>query len=188
MITHMEKAAISFINQISKTPYKQNDSNELLAEMPAAVAREVLRTLNHDNKQGHYDFPQYSEDSAGGIMDQTVVSISNSSTVAEAIGMIRTVEIDEDTQVIFVVDDQGRYLGDVYIHKLLTRPDQTRVESLVNNKNIFIRIDTDKDQIRDIFNKHNLNSIPVLNYNDQLVGYITADRVNGDRIKRSTEI
>jgi biopolymer transport protein ExbB len=188
MIARMEKAAISFINQISKTPYKQSDSNELLAEMPAAVAKEVLRTLNRDNRQVHYEFPQYSEDSVASIMDRKVVSISNTSTVAEAIGMIRTVEIDEDTQIIFVVDEQGRYLGDVYIHKLLTRPDHTRVESLVNNKNIFIRIDTDKDQIRDIFNRHNLNSIPVLNYNDQLVGHITADRVNGDRIKRSTEI
>ena len=50
-------------------------------------------------------------------------------------------------------------LGDVFIHKLLTRPEQTRIESLVNNKNIFVRVDTDRDQVRDIFNKHNLNTI-----------------------------
>jgi magnesium transporter len=101
--------------------------------------------------------------------------------------MIRTAGIDEDTPVIFVVDEQGRYLGDVYIHKLLTRPEQTRVESLVNNKNIFVRVDTDRDHVRDIFIKHNLNSMPVLDYNDQLVGRITADRVNGNRVRRSTK-
>jgi biopolymer transport protein ExbB len=184
MVARMEKAAISFINQISKTPYEQSDSNKLLAEMPAAVAKEVLRNLNRGNSQTHYEFPQYSEDSAGSIMDRTIVSVSNTSTVAEAIGMIRTVEIDEDTQIIFVVDEQGRYLGDVYIHKLLTRPDQTRVETLVNNKNIFVRIDTNKEQIRDIFSEHDLNSIPVLNYSDQLVGRITVECLNGNRLRR----
>jgi biopolymer transport protein ExbB len=186
-VARMEKAAIAFINQISKTPYKRDDTAELLEEMPAAVAREVLRNLNRDNVQEHYELPQYSDDSAGGIMDPVVVSIGNSCTVAEAIGMIRTAGIDEDTPVIFVVDEQGRYLGDVYIHKLLTRPEQTRVESLVNNKNIFVRVDTDRDHVRDIFIKHNLNSMPVLNYNDQLVGRITADRVNGNRVRRSTK-
>lgn len=184
MIANMEKAAISFINQISKTPYKLDDSALLLEEMPAAVAKEVLRSLNHDNKQEHYELSHYADDSAGSIMDRTFISIGNTSTVAEAIGMIRSIEVDEDAQVIFVVDEQGRYLGDVYVYKLLTRPDQTRVETLVNNKNIFVRVDTNKDQVLDIFDKHDQNSIPVLNYNDQLVGRITADHVNGDRIRR----
>jgi biopolymer transport protein ExbB len=183
MTARMEKAAIALINQISKTPYKRDDATELLEAMPKAVAREVIRNLHRDNVQEQYELHQYSEDSAGGIMDPVVVSIGKTCTVAEAIGMIRTAEIDEDTQVIFVVDEQGRYLGDVYIHKLLTRPEQTCIESLVNNKNIFVRVDTHRDQVRDIFRKHNSNSMPVLNYNDQLVGRITADRVNGNRVR-----
>jgi magnesium transporter len=187
MIAMMEKNAISFINQISKTPYKRDDTSELLEKMPAAVAHEVVRTLNQDNWQPGYEVQQYSEDSVGSIMDSMCISVSNTATVAEAIGMIKTAEIDEETPVIFIVDEQGRYLGDVFIHKLLTRPEQTRIESLVNNKNIFVRVDTDRDQVRDIFNKHNLNIMPVLNDNDQLVGRITADRVNGDGLKRSIE-
>jgi biopolymer transport protein ExbB len=183
MIARMEKAAIAFINQISKTPYKRDDAAELLEAMPKAVAREILRNLNRDNVQEHYELPKYSDDSAGGIMDTIVVSIGKTCTVGEAIGMIRTAEIDEDNPVIFVVDEHGRYLGDVYIHKLLTRPEQTCIESLVNNKNIFVRVDTHRDQVRDIFRKHNSNSMPVLNYNDQLVGCITADRVNGNRVR-----
>jgi len=188
MTARMEKAAIAFINQINKTPYKRDDITELLEAMPTAVAKVVLRNLNRDNQHTHYDISRYSDDSAGGIMDPIVVSIGNNCTVAEAIGMIKTIEIDEDTPVIFVVDDKGRYLGDVYIHRLLTRPDQTRIESLVNNKNVFVRVDTDTDLVRDIFRQHNPNTIAVLNYNDQLVGRITADRVNGDRVRRSTEI
>jgi biopolymer transport protein ExbB len=183
MVARMEKTAISFINQISKTPFKtQDDSTYLLEKMPSAVAKEVLRTLNRGNGDEYDKFPEYLEDSAGSIMDKKVISVSNTCTVAEAIGMLKTAGIDEDTQVVFVVDENGRYLGDVFIHKLLTRSDQTAVESLVNSQNVFVRVDTNKDQVRDIFNKHDSNSMPVLNKEDQLVGRITADRVNRNHI------
>ncbi len=184
MIARMEKAAISFINQISKTPYKRDDTAELLADMPAAVAREVVQHLGHNNHQRFYGLSRYSDDSAGGIMDPNVISIWNTSTVAEAIDKIRTYEIDDETPTIYVVDQQGKYMGDIGIHKLLIRPEHTRVDSLVNSKNFFVRVDMDQDQVRDLFKEHNLTTIPVLNYNDELVGRITADRVNGNSLKR----
>jgi len=102
MIARMEKAAISFINQISKTPYKQNGTSEMLADMPAAVAREVLRGLKQGNGKEGEKLPRFSRDSAGGIMDPKVVTIANTVTVAEAIGMIRTAEIADDAPAVFV--------------------------------------------------------------------------------------
>lgn len=190
MVSRMEKTAIAFINQISKTPYKRDDTAELLAQMPSAVAREVMQHLdnNHKDLKRFNELPNYSQDSAGYIMDPKVISIGNSATVAEAIGMIRTARIDEDTPAVFVVDDQGKYMGDVRINKLLIHPERARIDTLVNNRNFFVRVDTDQDQVRDIFKEHNLIMIAVLNHSDQLVGRITADRVNGNSIsKRSTE-
>ncbi len=48
MIAMMEKAAISFINQISKTPYKKDDISEMLEKIPSEVANEVLRNLGQE--------------------------------------------------------------------------------------------------------------------------------------------
>ena len=179
----MEKTAISFINQISKTPYKQRDDTaKLLAEMPAAVAREVLQHLDHEDRQEFYEVPQYLENTAGSIMDRSLISIGNTATVAETVDRIRTAEINEAFPAVFVVDDQGKYMGDVLIHKLLTHPERDSIDSLVNSKNFFVRVDTNQDQVRDLFDKHDLVMIPVLNHNDQLVGRITADRLNGNKV------
>jgi biopolymer transport protein ExbB len=186
MVSQMEQAAIAFINQISKTPYSRDDTTELLEEMPTAVAREVLRGLNRGNGDGDERHvlpqPQYLEDSAGRIMDPTVVSISNNATVADAIGRIRTSEVEEDIPAIFVVDEQGKYLGDVRINKLLIRPEETPIESLINRDALSVHVDTDQDQVRELFSKYNLTAVPVLNHDDQLVGRITAERVNGNRV------
>lgn len=197
MVAQMEKIAISFVNQINKTPYTQDCTADLLADMPITVAREVVQQLGHN---GHRKFhpheePQelperplrYSKDSAGHIMDPVVISIGDTSTVAEAIGRIRKTEMDEDIPAVFVVNQQGKYVGDVRIHKLLTRSEQDCIDSLVNTNTLFVRVDTDQDEVRDMFSKHNLIIIPVLNHDDQLVGHITADRVNGNSVvKRST--
>jgi magnesium transporter len=184
MAAQMEKAAIAFINQISKTPYKRDDTAELMAEMPAAVAREVLQQLDLEDPRDFHELHQYSHDTAGSIMDRSVISINNTATVAEAIGRIRTAETDDEVPAVFVVDERGKYVGDVRIHKLLTRPEQARVDSLVNTDTFCVHVDTDKDKVRDIVERHNLSTIPVLNHNGQLVGRITADRVNGNGAKR----
>ena len=177
----MEKAAIAFINQISKTPYKKDDISELLAKIPTEVAHEVLRNLSQENIPDN-EFQKYSDDSAGSIMDSSIVSVGNTATVADAIDRIRTAEIDENVSAVFVVDEHGKYMGEVYINKLLTRPENTRISSVVDSNTLFVRVDTNKERVRDLFNKYNLNMMPVLNHNDQLVGRITAERVNGNSL------
>jgi len=180
MIARMEKTAISFVNQISRTPFKQNGTSEMLAQMPAAVAREVLRGLKGGNGDEVDVLPQYAEDSAGSIMDPKVVTVGRTATVGEAIGMVRSAELDEDARTIFAVDDQGRYAGDVRIHRLLTRPEQACIDALVDPDAMFVRVDTNKQRVKELFSQHDLIAVPVLNSKDQPVGQITADRVNGD--------
>jgi magnesium transporter len=117
-------------------------------------------------------------------MNTSIISVGKTATVAEAIGRIRTANINEDFPTVFVVDDSGRYVGDVRIRQLLMRPEQTRIESLIDTNTRFVRVDTGKEEVRNLFSKHDLISMPVLDHNNQLVGRITADRVNGKRKRK----
>ena len=172
IIDRMEKAAIAFINQVSKTPYRSDEPVGSLADMPAAVAREVVRALNHHGLGDGARLTAYSEDSAGGMMDPTIVTVGKTATVAEAIGKIRAAGIDEDLHAVFVVDDQGKYVGDVPIRLLLTRPEQVSIESLVDTDTMFVRVDADRERVRTLLREHGLSAMPVLDHNDRLVGRI----------------
>jgi len=169
----MEKAAISFINQVAKTPYRQDDSAGSLAEMPAAVAREVIRSLSHHDRDGSGEPLGYAEDSAGAMMDSPVVMIPCSATVAEAFSRIRSAGIDEDLQAVFVVDEHGRYVGELPLRLLLTQPEHVRVESLVDTDSLFVRVDADRTEVRDLFIRHDVTTMPVLDRDNRLVGRIT---------------
>jgi magnesium transporter len=139
-----------------------DDAADILSEMPEIDRARLM---------------SYSEDSAGGIMDPAVISVSENATVAEAVSKIRAAEIDEDFYSVFVVNEAGRFLGDVRIRFLLTRPENTKIRDLIDPDTIYVHLDTDQEEVRNIFSKNDLIVVPVLDRNHNLAGRITADRV-----------
>lgn len=174
LIAQMEKAAIAVVNQISKTPFRREDTAQALAEMPVAVAEEVFRRLSFQGRSRHEGrgMSAYAPDSAGGMMDPAIVKVNQSATVAETLQAIRAAGLDDDIHAVFVVDERGRYVGDLQLRMLLTRPEQAHIESLVDRDALFVRVDTDREQVRHLFRTHDLRAVPVLDHDDQLVGRV----------------
>jgi len=154
-----------------------DDAADLLAEMPEEVRLKVLTSLAREDSIKIRELMRYSEDSAGGIMDPVLISVREDATVAEAVNKIRAAEIDEDFYSVYVVDKSGRFLGDVRIRFLLTRPENAKIGDLIESDAIYVTADMDQEEVRNIFSKNDLIVVPVLNKNHKLVGRITADRV-----------
>jgi len=154
-----------------------DDAADLLAEMPDEVADKVLGSLPQTDRLQINKLMRYSEDSAGGIMDPLVISVSEDATIAQAVSKIRTAEIDEDFYSVYVVDQEGHFLGDVRLRFLLTRPEQTRIGELIDPDTVYTQSDMDQEEVRNIFSKNDLIVAPVLDEHHKLVGRITADRV-----------
>ena len=143
----------------------EEERSALLDRMPPAESAEIR------------DLMRYSEDSAGGIMDPHVISVREDATVAEAVNKIRTAEIDEDFFSVYVVNKARRFLGLVRIRFLLTRPESDKIADLIESDAIYVSVDTDQEEVRNIFSKNDLIVVPVLDRGHRLVGRITADRV-----------
>jgi Mg/Co/Ni transporter MgtE len=174
MIARMEKTAIGFINQVNKIPHRQEDTAKALAAMPEAVADEVFRRLGHAGQGEHSagEAQSYNSDSAGSIMSPAIIKVSQDATVAEALAAIREAGVDEDIHAVFVVDEHGKYVGDLHVRLLLTRPEQTRIESLVDRDSLFVHTDTNREEVHNLFTVHNLSAVPVLDRDGQLVGRV----------------
>jgi len=154
-----------------------DDAADLLAELPEEISQKVIISIKPADAAKIRKLMSYSEDSAGGIMDPVVISVSEDTTVAEAISKIRVAEIDEDFFSIYVVDKVGRFRGDVRIRLLLTSPEDTRISSLVDPDTVYVIADADQEEVKNIFSKNDLIVAPVLDTNHKLIGRITADRV-----------
>jgi len=154
-----------------------DDAVDILSELPIETREALLERIPLAESASIQDLMRYSEDSAGGIMDPNVISVREEATVAEAVNKIRTAEIDEDFFSVFVIDRNRRFLGVVRIRFLLTRPEGTRIADLIDEDTIYVNVDTDQEEVRNIFSKNDLIVVPVLDRSHKLVGRITADRV-----------
>jgi len=154
-----------------------DDAADVLSELPEEERAALLESIPPAESAEIKELMSYSEDSAGGIMDPAVISVSEDATVAEAVNKIRAAEIDEDFFSVYVVDKAGGFVGDVRIRFLLTRPEGTRIGDLVGPDTIYVSVDMDQEEVRNIFSKNDLIVVPVLDNDDKLVGRITADRV-----------
>ena len=154
-----------------------DDAADVLLELPEEERAELLESIPPAESAEIKELLSYSEDSAGGIMDPAVISVSEDATVAEAVNKIRAAEIDEDFFSVYVVDKAGGFVGDVRIRFLLTRPEGTRIGDLVGPDTIYVSVDMDQEEVRNIFSKNDLIVAPVLDNDDKLVGRITADRI-----------
>jgi magnesium transporter len=154
-----------------------DDAADLLAELPEEISEKVLRSLASAESSAIKKLMSYSEDSAGGIMDPVLISVSEDATVAEAVNKIRAAEIDEDFYSIYVVNKTGLFIGDVRVRLLLTAPENTKISDLTDHDSIYVTADADQEEVKNIFHKNDLIVAPVLDRNHKLVGRITADRI-----------
>ena len=154
-----------------------DDAADILSELPEEERAELLENISPTESAEIKELMSYSEDSAGGIMDPIVISVFEDATVGQAVNKIRASEIDEDFFFVYVVNKAGRFLGDVRLRFLLTRPESTKIGDLIDPDTIYVNVDTDQEEVRNIFSKNDLIVVPVLDADHKLVGRITADRV-----------
>ncbi|MBA7643801.1 Magnesium transporter MgtE [subsurface metagenome] len=154
-----------------------DDAADVLSELPEEERAELLESIPPAESAEIKELMSYSEDSAGGIMDPVVISVFEDATVAEAVNKIRAAEIDEDFFSVYVVNKEGRFVGDVRIRFLLTRPEGTKIGDLVDPDTIYVTADMDQEEVRNVFSKNDLIVAPVLENDNKLVGRITADRI-----------
>jgi len=154
-----------------------DDAADVLAEMDEDEVADILESMPAAEQAEIKDLMSYSEDSAGGIMDPAVISVTKDATVAEAVNKIRASEIDEDFFSVFVVDKGDKFVGDVRIRLLLTRSENTKISELVETDTIYVVAEDDQERVRNVFRDNDLIVVPVLDEDRKLVGRITADRV-----------
>ena len=153
------------------------DAADILAELPEDESHEILQNLEPEDVAQIRNLMKYSEDSAGGIMDPTIVVVPEQATVNQAILDIQSRESDEDFFSIYVVNARGQFVGDIRIRKLLSCGGWTKISELVEKDTIWVNVHADQEEVRNIFSKHDLIVVPVLDDKMRVVGRITADRI-----------
>jgi magnesium transporter len=162
--------------------------SDILDEADSDVKADILRQLPRERSQVILEemeevgdaipLLQYPDDSAGGRMVLEYVVVKDDATAATALDTLRQQGPEvENVRFIFVVDVEMRLVGELSLARLaLSRP-QTLVRDIMNPDIISVSSDTNQEECARIMQRYNLNQLPVVNEEKQLVGVILSEDV-----------
>ena len=120
----------------------------------------------------------YPEDSAARIMQREFTTIPSNWHVGQTIDYLReNKDLPEEFLEIFIVDNNFKPIGTVPSSKILRASRDLKMNSLMNEMQVLIPVNMDKEEVGHIFENYNLVSAGVVDKNNKLVGMITGDDV-----------
>ncbi len=155
-----------------------DDLADLLIDLPEAVTRQVLQSLDQQDEERLRQVLAYDEDSAGGLMNVDIVTVRPDVTLEVVSRYLRARgEMSDGTDSIFIVDRDNGYVGSLYLSRLLTNDTETIVSSVMSTSIMPIPAHTPSAQVVWEFENRDLLSAPVVDDDYRVVGRITIDDV-----------
>ena len=155
-----------------------DDVIEIVEELDSAEREEVLDALSQDDRTMVEEGLAYPEDSAGRMMQRSVVDMPSHWSVGQAIDYLRESEdLPRDFYDIFLVDATGRPLGAIPLSRILAARRHVALNALMIADLKLIPVDMDQEEVAFVFRQRDLISAPVVDAASKLVGVITVDDI-----------
>lgn len=153
-----------------------DDTVDIIDEMPASVAKRILKQTDATTRKLINKLLAYPEKSAGSIMTTEYIDLKREMTVEEALDRIRTKGVDTEAIYTFYVVNTGRRLkGVVTVKDLLLSPRLEIIGNIMDENVIFANTLDDKEEVAFKFDKYDLLALPVVDTEQRLVGIVTVD-------------
>ncbi len=167
-------------NRLSKIidEMESDDAADIISELDADDTKRVLESIDSEDSENIRTLLKYDEESAGGLMQTEIIAVSAESKRDELIEYIReNREKVENIHYVYVVDEDNKLLGLMEIPSLLFAKESDTAKDLMEDDIFSVKFDEDQEQVANIFRKYDLISLPVVDYENHLLGRITVDDV-----------
>ena len=151
---------------------------DLLADLPEERTSEILLEMAPEERQEVSDLLEFKENTAAGRMNTEYLALHVSATAQDAVEALRQFEGGvESVSTIYLVDSRGTLAGAVPLAKIVLALPNTPMLSLTQEPLISCTEGAPEKEFAELFDKYNLQTLPVIDEHNKLTGVITADDV-----------
>lgn len=160
---------------------------DLAPDLPRDVVRELMDTLDAQQRERLKSALSFDEDQVGALMDFDMVTIRDDVTLEVVSRYLRRFEtLPDHTDKLFVVDLQGVLKGVLSVKKLLVTPDDQLVAEVMATDPVIFDPRDDAGEAVQAFERYNLVSAPVVDSKGKLQGRLTIEQML-DYIREESE-
>jgi magnesium transporter len=155
-----------------------DDAVYILEDLPKDEQAEILEQLPQPERVALAKRLDYPEESAGRRMQTEFIAVPPNWTVGQTIDYMReTEDLPERFFEIYVVGNDGKFLGAVPLDRLMRSKRPVPMSDLMEPERHVVRATDDQEEVARQFERYNLVAAPVLDLLDRMVGVITFDDI-----------
>ena len=153
---------------------EDDEAADILGDLSTEKAAEILREM--EEPEDVITLLRYPDDTAGGLMTSSVITLRPSWTVDDALAELRRLGPRSDsTYYLFVIDDTSQLLGVVGLREIASSPPNTSIAELMTENVVSVLVTTDQEECAQIISRHGYLALPVVDEIGRFLGVITAD-------------
>jgi CBS domain-containing protein len=153
-----------------------DDAADLLGELDQERREPVLRLMPWRQQRKIRTLLGYNPATAGGLMNPDFVSVSESSTVSQALETLRQTELPEETVTTVLVVDEKRHLsGVVSVVMLLRRDPHSTLADAKSPAPLTLAADDELAEVAMKMSDYDLTVAPVVDAGGRPLGIVTVD-------------
>lgn len=158
------------------TAMPADERADLFNVLDETVRHNLFKRLAREEREDLRRLASYQEGTAGAIMTSDYAAIPATSSVAQALGVLRNTAPDKETiYQCYVVDDEHRLLGTISLRELIVAPPGRPVEALMVRELVKADVNTPQEDVARQIARYDLMALPIVDHDERLVGIVTYD-------------
>lgn len=151
-----------------------DEAADVLGDLSPTSAAAVLSEM--EEAEGVLPLLQYPDDTAGGLMTPSVVTIRRHMRALEVIADLRRIgPLSDSLYYLFVTDADDKLIGVVGLRDIIAAQPETVVDALMDLDVISVPVTADQEICARTLSRYGFLALPVVDEQGRLVGVITAD-------------
>ena len=151
---------------------------DILQNLPQQRISFLLSKMTKIDRERVEMVLEYPEDSAGGLLNNDIISVQKDSTLNLVLEYLRSIgDIPENTDKLFVVSKNNNFIGELKISKIISSNPELKVSDVMNDKAHSFMVNESDKEVSKFFEQNDLISAAVVNDKNELIGRITIDDV-----------
>jgi len=163
-----------------------DEAADLLGDLTGQQVRQTISLMEEPDEI--IPLLRYPDETAGGRMTTDFLTLSQEDTAENAIEHLRSSGLETDIPYyLFVVGQEHELQGVMGLRELVcANPDQ-RIAEIMDSQVISVNALQDQEEAAGVMKHYDLQALPVINQNNQLVGVISHDDIIDVLIDETTE-
>ena len=156
-----------------------DDAVDILSELSDEKQEKVISLIKDESiTENIRELLNYDEDSAGGLMAKELISVNENWSVLKCLREIRKQAKDiKRVHSIYVLNKKKVLIGRLSLKDLITSPSKSKIQEIYIPKVDYVHVNDSADEVAKLMSKYDLEAIPVVNDNNELLGRITIDDI-----------